>query len=785
MDDEEIIKPIIKTKQKKIEKCCDICGNNYTQISRKEIKCQFCDFSCCKNCIIRFNEDKPDPYCMNTSCNKIFSDEFIYTNFGSTTYSNYMSKSLNLMFQREQSMLPQTVNFLETQKRIEERNSLVRTINVIANDIIDNCRKLSSLRLQLNDKLKILERVPLHNTRGSGNIAYNTKIVEKLQDDILEMQNRIDKDDEKRIMLEDRLISYNDVADNKQSIQFIPTVPCIKDNCRGWLNNLYKCTICKIEVCKKCHEPFSETHKCNPETVKSISLIIKESKNCPNCKVRISRIEGCNQMWCVYCNTAFDYQTGEIIKGKIHNPHYFKWLSSGKKEGLFNKAKDTDTQANQVISECNMDTISVRLVNLKNAGIERNIFTYEDTKNMLNIINIFRLVIELREHPVYVLNIQDPFEHYKPLRLKYLNNDISKDKWKTIFIKDFKSNKLKVQIKELIELYCAVVIDCINIILEEKSIQKVGQLLPSIISQIENIRSYVNKQSYEITIRYNYTNFYIINKDYKLDKQRIDDIKHTNETIDIESIDSILMAKEELFDETELQYLNFYKKVLAIKTFESFFELCNSNDCIEISNYDFMISKRIKAKKRIAIIETIINALKKSNSIFEFLKYDNIYEPYSVNYYDLKVTAPIIILMFMSKGILLFLDSAKIDYDFYNFNKANQRIMVGEKKYLLQNMLLYELSKNEITTEYMYIWIKKIYSYKNHIYNHNAYLTFRNGHRSIPLRYIFYMVDKQYNSDLCTSENIKNQLKLAENLINDNNSRNLLFKKFFNCIKDI
>jgi hypothetical protein len=40
----------------------------------------------------------------------------------------------------------------------------------------------------------------------------------------------------------------------------------------------------------------------------------------------IEKVSGCNQMFCVQCHTAFDWATGEIETGVIHNPHYFDMM---------------------------------------------------------------------------------------------------------------------------------------------------------------------------------------------------------------------------------------------------------------------------------------------------------------------------------------------------------------------------------------------------------------------------------------------------------------------------
>ena len=39
----------------------------------------------------------------------------------------------------------------------------------------------------------------------------------------------------------------------------------------------------------------------------------------------IHKIDGCAQMWCTHCHTAFDWRTGTIEVGRIHNPHFLQF----------------------------------------------------------------------------------------------------------------------------------------------------------------------------------------------------------------------------------------------------------------------------------------------------------------------------------------------------------------------------------------------------------------------------------------------------------------------------
>jgi len=108
---------------------------------------------------------------------------------------------------------------------------------------------------------------------------------------------------------------------------------CAMMNCKGFINSKGKCPICNQETCLKCNTIKNLDHECQEKDVETWNLIVKSSKPCPNCSTRIQKSEGCSQMWCPGCHKAFNWNTGKITNGPIHNPHFYEY---SEKLGLTN-----------------------------------------------------------------------------------------------------------------------------------------------------------------------------------------------------------------------------------------------------------------------------------------------------------------------------------------------------------------------------------------------------------------------------------------------------------------
>ena len=95
---------------------------------------------------------------------------------------------------------------------------------------------------------------------------------------------------------------------------------CPDQECMGFLSTAWKCEICKKTVCSKCldwkitadpeqNHAVAE-HVCDENNVKTAALLKKDTKPCPSCGEQITKISGCDQMWCPQCKNAWSWNNG-------------------------------------------------------------------------------------------------------------------------------------------------------------------------------------------------------------------------------------------------------------------------------------------------------------------------------------------------------------------------------------------------------------------------------------------------------------------------------------------
>lgn len=341
---------------------CPICLTDYTPTTRKRVVCQYCPAAACRGCqqqaLLNTYED---PHCF--SCKRGWSNEFMAANFPLTFRTNTLRKHRRkILFEREKAMLPAMQIFVEAKQKLE-------TLQALRDSQYDTYRanrdKLSELRLKANDLGIRYEQTKFERER----LKRDYPDTFREREDYLQLRKSCKKQrllyraaqDEERLHKRDvvdpsyatyqqtmlqttRWLRIWDTGDTTGADagaaaarrEFV--MRCPADDCRGFLSTAYRCGVCSKYTCSDCLEVLGACdggiealkagHTCKPDLVETAKAIKKETRPCPKCGARIYKIDGCDQMYCTVdgCQTAFSWQTGHVVTGRIHNPHYYEWL---------------------------------------------------------------------------------------------------------------------------------------------------------------------------------------------------------------------------------------------------------------------------------------------------------------------------------------------------------------------------------------------------------------------------------------------------------------------------
>jgi hypothetical protein len=251
---------------------------------------------------------------------------------------------------------------------------------------------------------------------------------------------------------------------------------CPASECRGFLSTAYKCGTCQLWACPDClvvkGEEKDEQHTCDPGQKESVALIIKESKGCPKCGQRISKIDGCDQMWCTDCHTAFSWTTGQIVNGVVHNPHYYEFL---RKEG-------------NGIAPRNLGDVPC-------GGIPGYTRIYRLVKGLdqsNTILLIHRISSEIQDQRITQYQGQFREEDNGDLGVKYLMREISKDDMKSELVKRETKRLKHTAIRGVLEMFIHTSIILLNTLCEEGNETPITDRISVCVESFMNLKKYVN-----------------------------------------------------------------------------------------------------------------------------------------------------------------------------------------------------------------------------------------------------------------------------------------------------
>lgn len=433
---------------------CGVCCEEFNSSKRAQITCNFsnCNFNACKSCVRRYLlETSLDPHCM--SCKNMWSQDFIVMNLNrSFILSDYKNHRSGLLLEQEMSKMPGTMEAANRMKEAEQKDKIAYEID---EEIEKMKNQITILNKEKWDCIRHAERL-----RRGGN------------------------------------------TQQKEKQKFV--MPCPSDTCRGFLSSQYKCQICNIHTCPKCVEIIgfnkNEEHVCDEEKVKSADFIRKSTKPCPCCGARISKVSGCDQMWCTECKTAFSWKTGNVEKGIIHNPHFYEYQKNINNGIVPRNPGDVvcgglcDAYTLRGVLHMKVKSNTLRTDKTFDALI-RGMQSCHRQCQHISIVVLAPLRERLR-----------PVDRNEQLRINYILQKIDKDTLQSKLYKNDVTRKMETELLHIYELWNETTIDLFAQILNIQSKEEeFANSLTQIMMQIHALKDYCNLLFSNISVTYNRT----------------------------------------------------------------------------------------------------------------------------------------------------------------------------------------------------------------------------------------------------------------------------------------
>lgn len=410
---------------------------------RKSIICYYCSYSACSTCIKLYLLDSfHQPHCMN--CRKEWSSTFLAEHLYFFMKTEYRHKKEILLFEKQKSLIPALLPVAEQERKIQ---NVSRYITMIQDEIVSWYKKVNSSEITYEEWKK--EKRDLRRTLRA----------------LLNERNQLTALDHK-----------------EERKTFI--MRCTMEDCRGFLSVRYKCGLCSTQVCPQCHEVNIQDHTCNADTVATIIELKKTTKSCPSCQTLIYKTEGCDQMWCIQCHTAFSWKTGLEEKGIIHNPHYFDYLKG--KGNVPRNPLDIPCGGLPHFNNLYAYTMDNQLVPDEVVYLRR----------MYEILTHFRQVTLAQELP----NPQQPIS-YRDLLLSYILQQMTEKHFKAqLYVKEQKRER-GLEERQIIEAYVTI---------GEEAFRKLVQnacTFDEFIYEMEHCKDYARTELHKLNDRYEHKGY--------------------------------------------------------------------------------------------------------------------------------------------------------------------------------------------------------------------------------------------------------------------------------------
>ena len=387
---------------KKVPDTCNICCEILNKSSHMPIDCMYCQYKACRTCCQKYILSETSAKCMNTDCGKEWTRKFIRSVFPNAFIVGALKQwRENLLYDKERALLPATQPYVEAILRRRE----------IEEQVLRLGNKIAKIRRQIQDLQREsyrLERNPL--------------------------------------AIHDAAVADTEYVPTERK-QFIK--PCPADDCRGFLSTQWKCGLCSQWTCPDCHIIIGLDkeieHVCDPNNVETAKMLRAETKACPKCHSAIYKIDGCDQMWCTQCHTAFSWRTGKI-ETTIHNPHYYEWMRRTNGSVPRNPLDLPCGDRNEL--HHNMARTIADIIERKNLHtIDKDLFHFA----------MYRVscMVQRTIHYEYVRRDMEIYNHEttnRRFRIEFMMNEITEDRLKILLQRNEKKALKTIELRDVYQM---------------------------------------------------------------------------------------------------------------------------------------------------------------------------------------------------------------------------------------------------------------------------------------------------------------------------------------------
>ena len=440
---------------------CVICAEQFNKSTRICVTCDFCNFEACRLCCEKYLLLETSAKCMNPPCGKPWSRRFLVENFTSVFVNKKMRDHVEKVFlDMELALLP------ATQPRVEQ--------------IIHRENQILQIH-EIDRQIKALSRRRRQLVYGNDENDVNT-------------QDRQDREERRHF-----------------------TRACPASDCRGYLSTQWKCGLCQQFTCSDCHVLKGRErdcdHTCSPEDLSTARLLDSDTKPCPKCAMGIFKINGCDMMFCTQCHTAFNWRTGriEVRQETVHNPHYFEWLRTQNENGNgvqppIRGAAGTGGAGPLCVPQLNNAVIStIRLKSRERRGrlgvvplavgrVARSTVAFADASNTEKIIHIVTLIMHFAHTDMPIFHLDMGADNNEELRIRYMRNIISEEKFKVTLQRQHKKREKKNEIYQIFLTFKVGVTEIIYRFMHEMNDMQndLNQLEQRTVAELNALREYCN-----------------------------------------------------------------------------------------------------------------------------------------------------------------------------------------------------------------------------------------------------------------------------------------------------